>query len=119
MRTLLLSGGILLVATLAWAGTPLKVTLSPRVSTAPARLVVEAFVEPNAENRALRVEADSGNYFRSSEEALDGENAKPTHPVVFADLPAGSYEVTVVLQGTKGVRAVVHRLCTVMAAGGE
>lgn len=58
---------------------------------APATVPVTITVEPAAKNRALIVEADSDDYFRSSAIELDGENEKRLHIVEFKSLPAGEY----------------------------
>ena len=60
---------------------------------APATVPITIAVEPGANNRALIVEADSDDYYRSSSIELDGENEKRLHLVEFKSLPAGDYVV--------------------------
>jgi hypothetical protein len=60
---------------------------------APATIPITIAVEPGANNRALIVEADSDDYYRSSSIELDGENEKRLHLVEFKSLPAGDYVV--------------------------
>jgi hypothetical protein len=60
---------------------------------APATISITIAVEPGASNRALIVEADGDDYFRSSMIELDGEREKRLHPVEFRNLPAGEYKL--------------------------
>lgn len=70
----------------------------------PGQVRVTVSVEPDAENRALVVEADSGTFFRSSEFTLDGSDAARTHRVEWRSLPAGSYRVSAYLRRSSGKR---------------
>ena len=57
---------------------------------------------PSAENRGLRVVADSGEFFRSSYLPLDGADAAPVTDTSFKNLPGGEYEVSVTLVDSQG-----------------
>ncbi len=87
---------------LAAANVPLSIRVSPSVSFAPADLVVRAVVEVNANNRAIEISAESGDFYRSSEIQLDGEKAPRTSQFEFLNLPRGVYEVRAVLKGSQG-----------------
>jgi hypothetical protein len=76
------------------AASSLSVTVTPSVSVAPGHVVVTVVVEPSAENRALVIEADGENDFRSSERELEGEAAPRTHTIRYRDLAGGSYRLT-------------------------
>src|SRR5690349_24388771 len=83
---------------------PLNGIVSPRTAVAPCDVVVQAVVEPDAENRLLRVEVDSPGFYSSSTIELEGDRAPRARQIVFRTLPAGSYRVTVKLVGVHGER---------------
>jgi hypothetical protein len=70
-----------------------SVSVSPNVSMAPATIRVVVTVEPDAQNRELVIEADSGEYFTSSTVQLDGDKSARLQSFYLKELPAGSYEV--------------------------
>src|SRR5262245_11970809 len=80
----------------------LRIEVSPRISQAPAEVRIRAIVSPSAENRGLRIVADSGDFFRSSYLTLDGADAAPITETSFKNLPGGEYEVTVALVDWQG-----------------
>lgn len=84
-----------------WLSSTLEIQVSPTISMAPSTILVRVRVEHHANNRGLRVEADSENYFRSTEIELDGENAPLMNEFRFKDLPAGDYIITAVLRTTE------------------
>src|SRR3954467_12660498 len=49
------------------AGERITMQVSPRVSLAPANLVVRTMIEANESNRALEIVAESGDFYRSSQ----------------------------------------------------
>jgi hypothetical protein len=81
------------------AGQPLKLRLSQPASMGPTTLIVQVSVEPDADNRLLAVVVDSGEYYRGSEVALGGNQARRSHTFEFRNLPSGSYNIRVVLFG--------------------
>jgi hypothetical protein len=85
------------------AGENARLTLrvSPRVAHAPGRIVVRTTIERHAENRAIRVVAESIDYYRSSTLDLDGERAQRTTLMQFRGLPLGDYRVTATLLGSR------------------
>jgi hypothetical protein len=70
----------------------------------PGQVRVVVSVEPDDENRALVVEADSGTFFRSSEFTLEGSEAARTHRIDWRQLPAGEYRVAAYLRRSSGKR---------------
>jgi hypothetical protein len=87
----------------------LRIDVTPRVSTAPAVVRVRAIVTPDAANRALRIVADSGTFYRSSLVPLDGANAAAVTETTLKNLPGGEYEVTVTLVEANGRRTMDRR----------
>jgi hypothetical protein len=65
----------------------------PSTALEPANLRVEVMFERRAENRWVRISADSQDYFSSSEIQLDGERAARIRVVTFREVPAGLYEL--------------------------
>jgi hypothetical protein len=100
------------------AGNKLALRQSQTVASAPAEVVVTATVERDADNRALEVAAESGDFFRSSLIALEGDQAPRTTQLRFKNLPSGEYVVVVVLHGRHGERTFERRTLIVMPSVG-
>lgn len=117
MRTLVL--GIWLVMALPTdAGDKMAIYVSPALSYAPSSLTIRLSITPDAENRALFVAAESGEFYRSSQVDLDGARAPKTSIFRYRSLPAGEYQVRSVLIGASGKeRAVVARTVTILRSG--
>ena len=100
------------------ANQSLAVKVSPIVSFAPANLVIRTHVDPDADNRSLEVIAESGDFYRSSTIALDGDRAPQSTQFEFRSLPPGQYEVSVVVTGAGGrQRAISRAQATVVESG--
>ena len=97
----------------------LRIEVTPRISQAPAQVRIRAIVTPNAENRGLRVAADSGEFFRSSYLPLDGADAAPITDTSFKNLPGGEYEVTVTLVDSQGHATNVDRRTIMVTSAGR
>lgn len=97
----------------------LTIQVSPRVAPAPGRLRVSARVEPSDDNRELEVAAVSDSYSRLSAIQLDGTQAPRVSVVDYSDLPAGTYEITVVLLGTHGRKAAETQFFEVVPMAGR
>ena len=117
--TLLLS-----VALLSAAGTVVgdasdvvELRLRGRYYAEPATVQVTVAVEPDAENRTLRVEAESEHMFRSSEITLAGAGEKRIHNLEFKNLPAGNYTLSAQVYGSDDIRGVATQLLTVSGVG--
>jgi hypothetical protein len=74
---------------------------------------VRAIIEPNAENRALLIAADSGSFFRSSYVPISGIDAATVTETMLKNLPGGDYEISVVLEDAQGKQTVERRTVTV------
>src|SRR5207249_10128857 len=60
------------------AGDKLSVRVSPTVAFAPANLTIRTMVEADPDNHAVRISAESPDFYRSSEVGLEGEDAPRT-----------------------------------------
>src|SRR5437764_1171254 len=76
-----------------FAGQRVSLRVTPAIAFAPANLIVRATVELNKDNRAIEIIAESENFYRSSEVALDGEQAPRVTLMQFKSLPGGDYHV--------------------------
>jgi methionine-rich copper-binding protein CopC len=112
----------LAIVTTAAAGAHerLSVQVSPAMSFAPANLVIQTRLEPDAANRVMEVIAESDDFYRSSSIQLDGDRAPRTVRIEFRSLPPGEYQVTAVVIGSDGQRrAVARSQANVMETGGS
>jgi len=96
----------------------LTIRVSPAMTVAPAFVRVEAIVERDAGNRALRITAESDTFYRSSEIQLDGANGPLVSVLDFQSLPTGTYQVTGILVGTGGQRAAATKVVRVQPSPG-
>jgi len=96
--------GLLAAASPAAAPPPVTVQVSPNASMAPATVRVTVTVEPDERNRGLTVEADSLNFYSSSEVTLEGNGSSRVRRFEFKNLPPGDYEVRATVQRNDGRR---------------
>jgi hypothetical protein len=89
---------ILTMVVAASAAERLDVHVWPAISRAPAVIRIQVRVAPNAENRALEIAVESGEYYRSSVVPLEGADAARIHVLEYRSLPAGRYDVQVGLR---------------------
>jgi hypothetical protein len=120
MRVLLTVSALVAATTMSGSGGEhLKIAVTPIHSIAPARAKIRLSVEPSIDNRALRVVADSGEFYRRSDVQLDGGRAPATITVEFPSLPGGDYEVMGVLVDSAGrERATARAAMTVVSRRG-
>ena len=97
----------------------LSLRVTPNVSSAPSNVIVKATVAKSAENRSLRIEADSGSFYRSSDIQLDGDKAPAVTEIRLSNLPSGEYAVSAVLRTSLGEETVVRRTVIVLSRFGE
>ena len=97
----------------------LSLRVTPNVSSAPGNVIVKATVTPDADNRWLRIEADSGAFFRSSSIQLDGDKAPAVAEFKFSNLPPGEYAVSAMLRDSRGDETMVRRTVIVLSRFGE
>jgi hypothetical protein len=80
-----------------------RVTISaPGFVPAPASVRLRVVVEPDDDNRILRVSADDGVHFRSSDVQIDGSAGPRTSFIEWRDLAAGDYELLARVGRTDG-----------------
>src|SRR5262245_50252590 len=101
--------------TAANADECLSMKVSPRQALAPVNLRVSVRVEPNADNRALTIVAESPDFYRSSQIQLEGDRAPKTFSIEYPNVPRGEYEVTTMLVDATGrERATVRQTAHVL-----
>jgi hypothetical protein len=111
---------MLAAATRAEGSERLTMAVSPAQSFAPTTLTVRVHMTPDAENRALEVVADSGDYYRSSRIQLDGHEAPQTIVVELRSLPGGDYEIRGALIDESGrAHASVRKQVIVIGSAGS
>ena len=71
----------------------LNIRISPEVCYEGCDVRVVVRVPPDAENRALTIEADSPMYFRGSEIDLSGDSAALLHTLTLHSPPSGQYVI--------------------------
>jgi hypothetical protein len=98
------------------ADNRLRIDVWPNISTAPATIRIRAIVQPNADNRALEIAADSGDFFRSSYVPISGVDAAAVTETTLKDLPGGEYDVSVGLVDAQG-RKTIERRSIVVKSG--
>src|SRR5262245_812072 len=111
---------MLAAAARADVGERLTMAVSPAQSFAPTTLTVRVHVKPDADNRAVEVVAESGDYYRSSRIQLDGNEGPHTIVVEFRSLPGGDYEVRgALVDGSGRARALVRKQVIVIGSAGS
>jgi len=111
--TLTVLTALLAAASPAAAPPPVAVQVSPNASMAPATVRVTVTVEPDERNRGLMVEADSLDFYSSSEVTLEGNGSSRVKRFEFKNLPPGEYEVRATVQRNDGGRQVASTLTIV------
>jgi hypothetical protein len=82
-----------------------EIRLSGRYFAEPATVQMIIAVEPDAQNRTLRVEADGDNMFCSTEVQLAGDKAQRLHTIRFKNLAAGEYTLRAQVLSQNSVRS--------------
>jgi len=100
--------GLLVVPAPAAAPPPVTVKVVPNVGMAPATVRVTVKVEPDGRNRGLMVEADSQDFYSSSEITLDGNESSRTQRFEFKNLPPGRYEIRATVERNDGNRQMAN-----------
>ncbi len=96
-----------------------EIRLHGRYFIEPATVRILVAVEPDAENRALRIEADGDQMYRSSELTLTGANDKRLHSIEFRNLPAGSYTLRAEVRSSHDIRGSATHDLIVTGSGGQ
>lgn len=88
------------------AGQVVEIQLRGHYYAEPATVQMIIAVEPDGQNRSLRIEADGDRLFRSTEVTLNGDAERRLHIVEFKNLPAGNYELRAEVHSSDGVRGM-------------
>jgi hypothetical protein len=94
-----------------------EIRLSGHFFAEPATVQMIIAVEPNSENRTLRVEADGDNMFCSTEVTLAGDNEKRLHTIQFKNLAAGEYTLRAQVLSNSSVRSQAEQAIMVTGDG--
>jgi len=111
--------GLLAASGETGANEKLTLRVTPNVSSAPSTVVVKTTIAPDAANRWLHIEADSGAFYRSSDIQLEGDKAPAVTEFHLKGLPGGEYTVTAVLKNAKGEQTMARRTALVLSALGD
>ncbi len=97
----------------------LTLHIAPLVAPAPGFVRAQTLVEASDDQRWLEVRADSQDFTRISTVELDGRSAPRAAVFDFANLPAGKYEMSAVLTGTRGVLATATQTVQIVPMAGR
>lgn len=96
---------LLLVLALAADPSPIRLIVRPQVAHAPSDVVILVRLLPAAEDRALVVQMDGIDFYRSSGETIDGLASRRLFRFEWKDCPAGEYEIRADLKTATTTRA--------------
>ena len=96
-----------------------EIRLHGRYFIEPATVRILIAVEPDAENRALLIEADGDQLYRSSELALTGATDKRLHSIEFRNLPAGAYTLRAQVKSSHDIRGSASQDLIVTGSGAQ
>jgi hypothetical protein len=96
-----------------------EIRLHGRYFVEPATVRILVAVEPDAENRALLIEADGDQLYRSSELALTGATDKRLHSIEFRNLPAGAYTLRAQVKSSHDIRGSASQDLVVTGSGAQ
>jgi hypothetical protein len=103
-----------------FAGERVSLRVTPAIAFAPANLIVRAIVESNKDNRSLEIIAESPDFYRSSETALDGDHAPRVTMMQFKSMPGGEYRVRAIIKGVSGQQlAMADTQVNIVSEGGR
>ena len=106
---------VALTGTAGSAKDNVEIRLSGRFFAEPATVQLIVAVEPNAENRTHRVEADGDTMFCATEIQLAGAREQRLHTVEFKNLSAGGYTLRAQVLSNSSVRSQATQ--EIMVAG--
>jgi hypothetical protein len=101
------------------AGEIVEIHLRGHYFSAPATVIVNVAIEPDANNHTLLIEADSARFYRSSELELAGELEKRIHTIQFKGLPEGIYTLRAEVRSLTETRGQATQELTVTGMGGQ
>lgn len=83
-----------------------EIRLRGRYFMEPATVQIIVAVEPDADNRLLRIDADSDDMYRASDVTLNGTHEKRLHFVEFRNLQAGQYTLRAAVFSADALRGM-------------
>jgi hypothetical protein len=96
-----------------------EIRISGHFFAEPATVQLIVAVEPDAENRTLRVEADGDNMFCATELPLAGDREQRLHTIQFKNLAAGGYTLRAQVLSNSSVRSQAEQEIMVTGDGTE
>jgi hypothetical protein len=99
------------------ANNVVEIMLHGHYFSEPATVRFIVAVQPDADNRTLRIEADSGEMFRASEVSLIGAGEKRLHTFTFKNLSAGHYTLRAQVLSSRDVRGTATNEMVVTGMG--
>lgn len=96
-----------------------KIQLRGHFFAEPATVQITVAVEPDADNRKLRIALDADTYYRESVLTLEGDRDKRLHSLEFRNLPAGSYMLTAEVSSAASVLGKATQELVVTSSGGR
>ena len=95
----------------------LQVMAKPTYTLEPGRVTITVRHDPHHDDRQMTIEADSGDFFRSSSFPLEGDRARTLHDITLTALPAGEYRVRVVIDRRDREKVEISSLFRVCHSG--
>jgi hypothetical protein len=96
-----------------------EIRLAGHFFAEPATVQLVVAIEPDAENRTLRVEADGDTMFCATEIELAGAKEQRLHTVQFKNLSAGGYTLRAEVLSNSAVRSQATQEIMVTGDGTE
>ncbi len=96
-----------------------EIRLTGHFYAEPATVQLVIAVEPDAENRTLRVEADGDSMFCATEIELAGAKEQRLHTIQFKNLSAGGYTLRAEVLSNSAVRSQATQEIMVTGDGTE
>ena len=104
VSTTLVAAVLAIAAVLTDAAEVVELRVRGRYLSAPATVQIVVAVEPDPDNRSLRVELDGDSMFRASAMTLEGAAGQRVHEILFRGVPEGHYSVLAAVLSARGVR---------------
>jgi hypothetical protein len=117
--TALLIPLVALTGSVGSAKDNVEIRLTGRFFAEPATIQLIVAIEPDSQNRTLRVEADGDNMFCATEIQLAGANEQRLHTIEFKNLSAGGYTLRAQVMSTSSVRSQAEQEIMVAGDGNE
>lgn len=119
LRGLLVGAAVAASILAVAADEKLTLKVSRAVINTRESVVVTAIVPQDPGNRLVAIQADSGEYFRSTEVEIDGAHAPRVFELPLRGLPSGDYVVVAVLTNDKGERTTARHSFHVVSYGDD